>query len=248
MTQPTQTTQKKGLGPLAWIAIGCGGLIVIGILVATVGGIFVARKAKDVVQSFEENPAKAAAEMAVRINPELELVESDDDAGTMTIRNKETGEVATFNFKDIAEGKFSWETDEGKVEISADQDQSGGVSVKTDQGEARFGSGSGADIPDWVPRYTGTEPAGAFTSHGDGEENGMFSFETADSPKEVLDFFQTRLEEEGYEVNRQIFETAGQEPQGNLSAERSDPQRSVTVVASREDGKTSGAVTYSSRE
>ena len=36
--------------------------------------------------------------MMVRLNPELDLVEVDDDEGTMTIRNKRTDEVVTLDF------------------------------------------------------------------------------------------------------------------------------------------------------
>lgn len=247
MTQPQQT-QKKGLSPLAWIAIGCAGLVVLAIVAVTVGGVFVARKAKDVIEDFEENPARAAAQMVVRVNPELEMVESDDEAGTMTIRNTRTGEVATFDFDEIAEGKFSWETAEGRVEFDVTDEEGGGMKVTTDEGEARIGAGAGSQVPAWVPRYPGAEPQGAFTSKSGAEESGAFSFATNDSPSAVLDALQERLEDEGYEVTRQTFEAAGEEPQGSLTAERSDPQRTVSVVATREGSTTTAAVTYSSRQ
>jgi hypothetical protein len=240
--------EKKGLSPLAWIAIGCAGLVVIGILAVTVGGVFVARKAKDVIEDFEKNPAKAAAQAVVRFNPELEMVESDDEAGTMTVRNTRTGEVATLDFNEIAEGRFSWETAEGKVQLDVTDEEGGGLRMTTPEGEARIGGGAGAQVPDWVPRYPDTEIKGAYSSRSGEEESGAFSFETTDSPSEVLDSLQERLEDEGYEVTRQTYEAAGQEPQGSLSAERADAQRTITVVATRQGSTTTAAVTYSGRQ
>lgn len=79
---------KKGLSPLVWIGIGCGGLLLVGAVVLSVGGYFAVKTASDFVG---DNPAAAAAEAIVRINPELELVESDREGGTITVRESSTG-------------------------------------------------------------------------------------------------------------------------------------------------------------
>ena len=69
------TEKKKGLSTFAWIAIGCGGLIIVG-LVAVFGlGFFAFQKGKemvteatgsesfeDFVQDLQDNPAKVSAE------------------------------------------------------------------------------------------------------------------------------------------------------------------------------------------
>ena len=96
--------EKKGLSPWAWVAIGCGGLLVLFAIVVTMSGMFVAKKVGDYAEEFKENPA-AAAELLIKMNPELELVDSDREAGTMTIRNKEDGEVITVNYEDIEQGQ-----------------------------------------------------------------------------------------------------------------------------------------------
>ncbi len=93
---------RKGLHPLAWIAIGCGGLIVVGVVVAMVLGIFAAKKLGEV----GDNPAKAA-EWFIKMNPDLELVEHDESAGTMTVRQESTGETVTANSEDLKEGRSS---------------------------------------------------------------------------------------------------------------------------------------------
>ena len=105
MTEP-----KKGLSPLAWIGIGCGGLLLIGILVVSVGGYFAAKTVSDFVG---DNPAADAAEAIVRINPELELVESDREAGTITIREKSTGKEVTVNYSQLERGELVFGDGEG---------------------------------------------------------------------------------------------------------------------------------------
>ena len=91
---------KKGLPVWAWIGIGCGALSILVLVVLMVGGFFVARKVQDVAADFEENPAMATARMIVKLNPELEEVATDEEAGTITVRNRKTGEVITVNFEE----------------------------------------------------------------------------------------------------------------------------------------------------
>lgn len=73
----------------------------------------------DFVEGLEGNPARTIAETAIRMNPELELLSTDEDAGTITFRNKETGEEATLNFADIAEGRFTMTTSDGDFSVDA---------------------------------------------------------------------------------------------------------------------------------
>ncbi len=91
---------KKGLSPLAWVLIILGVVFVLMMGACVACGLVVTQAARELASDFEANPAKAMAELAVRANPDIELVESDDDAGTMTVRNTETGEELTLNFED----------------------------------------------------------------------------------------------------------------------------------------------------
>src|ERR1700712_1765267 len=86
---------KKALSPLAWVGIGCAVLFVIALLalggIGAIGSYFIKKQA----DKFEKNPTMAAAEMVVRLNPDLELVSSDEKTNTLTIKDKKTGEVTT---------------------------------------------------------------------------------------------------------------------------------------------------------
>ena len=104
---------KKGLPALAWIGIGCGVIILIGAIALVAGGVFVAKKVKDVAGDFEKNPALASARMIVKLNPEWEEVSTDDKAGTITVREKKTGKEMTFGLDDLAKGRVTLSS-EGK--------------------------------------------------------------------------------------------------------------------------------------
>jgi hypothetical protein len=77
------------------------------------------RSLSDIVERLEDSPARTMAETVIRMNSELELLSTDDDAGTITFRSSETGEEATLNFEDIAQGRFTMTTSEGEVSIDA---------------------------------------------------------------------------------------------------------------------------------
>ena len=136
MTEP-----KKGLSPLAWIGIGCGGLLLIGILVVSVGGYFAAKTVSDFVG---DNPAAAAAEAIVRINPELELVESDREAGTITIREKSTGKEVTVNYSQLERGELVFGDGEGEeVRVQSGTSGDGGpISITGSDGSSVSSSSS----------------------------------------------------------------------------------------------------------
>ena len=82
---PTPPAEKKS-GALKWVLIGCLAIILIGALLFGACSLFVAKKAKDFAGEMSDNPAMAAAEMIVRVNPEIELVSKDEMAQTLTIR------------------------------------------------------------------------------------------------------------------------------------------------------------------
>jgi hypothetical protein len=234
---------KKGLPVLAWVAIGCGGLVVLGGVALMLLGWFAVGKVKDVAGDFEDNPTKAAAEMIVRMNPELELVESDDDAGTLTIREKDSGKVITVNYDEIQEGRISFESEEGKVQIGATGEGEGAMTITTDEGETRIGAGG--DVPDWLPRHPATVASQSLMhTSGPSGDSGQASF-TVDAPaQEVAEFYRSALEGDGYEITT----TAHTSGEGSLTIVTGQREGS-TVAASvtEKDGQTQAVVQYSKK-
>jgi len=245
--QGTAPAAKKGLGPLAWVAIGCGALIVVGFIIFAAAGLFVAKKAGE----FAENPTKAAAELVVRMNPDLELVESDEDKGQITVRQKSTGEVATFDYSEIEEGRFRFKTDEGEMTVDASAEQDGGtVTIKTDEGVAQYSaSGEAGDVPDWVPLYPGaTKTVGGGSASTPDMAGGTVQFETGDEPRKVLDYYEEKLKEEGYQVFLQTMSSGEEGPQGNVIGEDRASKRTIHVMVTKEQGVTGLVIVYSQQK
>ncbi|HSL84482.1 MAG TPA: hypothetical protein VLF66_17045 [Thermoanaerobaculia bacterium] len=260
MTEPTAHTpppapgaapKKKGLSPLAWIGIGCGGLLLLAIIAFVVAGAiglsWLGGKAKE----FEANPAMASAKMMVRVNPELELVESDDEAGTLTIRNKKTGEVMTVGLDEIEEGRIRFQSEDGE-EITigmeeGDEEGEGAFTVRDREGKTRMriGAGGEQDIPSWVPRYEDASAQGTYYSESGGQISGGFSFETADSVDEVLAYFAEAFADAGLEETGRTSSQIGQGRYATINGEGGG--RTVGVMATSEGETTQVVVSYSER-
>ncbi len=233
-----QPAKKKGLSPLAWVGIGCGALALIALIAVGVGVMYVGKKARDLAGDFESNPAMAAAKLAVQLNPELEVVESDEQAGTLTIRNKETGEVMTFDLDEIQQGKLGVLTGEGEEATITFGAGEGGVEIEAEQEgkPSRRGAAAGAgadEIPSWVPIYPGTEPTSNFVSTTDEGTQGAFSLGTTDEPDEVLDWYADEVEGLGMTPERSTFSTPVSRG-GLVSGEAGGRQLNATVMSQDE--------------
>lgn len=244
---PPAPEKKKGLPPLAWVGIGCGALLVIALIVFVAGSMFVAKKVRDVAGDFESNPAMAAAELAVRLDPNLELVESDQEAGTLTVRNKQTGEEMTVNLDDIEQGRLSAITGEGEEQSVTWGQGEGGIEFTTEEGgtTSRIQIGAGSDeVPDWVPVYPGSEPAGTYLATTAEGASGLFSVTTGDAPEEVLDWYAGELEKLELTVERTSFATEVNRG-GTVTGRREGREVTVTVVS--QDGGTSAQVMFNDK-
>lgn len=242
--------QKKGIGTLAWVAIGCGVLILISFVAMSAIGWFASKKIKEVAGDFEANPAKAAAEVIVKMNPDLEMVESDDAEGTITVRQQSTGEIATFDYSQIKEGKLSFEA--GGEEIAIDVtggEEAGVLSVTTDEGEARFGAGAGAgDLPAWVPLYPGaSEPESTYTATNNEVASGLFTMKSDDDVDAVLNFYRSELESAGYEVNVSTFSGSDGGQAGNVNGRKAESDTTLNISAGSQEGATQITIQYSGK-
>lgn len=261
MTNGAPVEKKKGLSTLAWVAIGCGGLLVVGVFAVFGLGFFAVQKGKEMVteatgsNSFEDfvadlrdNPAKKTAETVIALNPELELVSTDDEAGTITFVNTTTGEEATLDFEDIAEGRFSMTTDEGEYRVDAADGGEGGVTLTGPDGqETRMGASTNLDdVPEWVPLYpaaTSTESTYAAKS-ADGV-NGIVTAKTADGAQKVVDHYKELFERDGWTIGNQSMTTAGGGSFGSIGGELKG--RTVNVSAAEQKGECHVTIHYNGK-
>jgi hypothetical protein len=247
MSNGTQAPERKGLGTLAWIGIGCGVLVVVVVIALVAVSWFVVGKARQVAGDFEDNPALAAARMIVKLNPELEEVAVDEEAGTITVRNTRTGEEVTVDFEDLEKGRISWKAGDQEVTIDASgEGEEGVVTVKGDEGEWKLTTGGGAasDIPDWVPLYPGTEPVSSNVFEGTDGVRGTCQLSTGDRASSVVDFYQDRLREAGFEVTVNRFSGSEGEEGGVVNAEHEASGRTVVVMVGPDAGGTTASVSF----
>lgn len=106
--------QKKGLGPLAWVGIGCGGLLVLAVIAFAVFAMVFGPKIKEIANEAQGNPTKAVASIMVRVGAgQAEMVAEDDANLRYTVKHKKNGKLTTvyFNKKknapEVIEGDFS---------------------------------------------------------------------------------------------------------------------------------------------
>jgi hypothetical protein len=224
--------------------------VIVVLIVVMVGGFFVARKVQDVAADFEKNPGLATARMIVKLNPELEEVSTDEDAGTMTIRNTKTGEEITVDFEDIEEGKFSFKTDKGEFSVDASEmKDSGSLKVTDDEGAVVFSTGGAVseDLPSWVPIFPGCEPTNRHTMSTEDEQTGGFRLETSASVAEALEFYRAALQKEGYEVSVNTY-TQDNAEGGMVNGSLDEQGRTVVAILNSEGGGTTTInVNYSQR-
>ncbi|MDZ4289382.1 MAG: hypothetical protein U0984_15570, partial [Prosthecobacter sp.] len=149
------TPPKKGLSGLAIAGIGCGGLFLLACLGGGVLAMRACSKVKEMAGDFQKNPAKAAATLMVKANPELELVSTNDAKGEITIKNKKTGEVTTMSFDEMSQGKFTVKDAKGnETTIDGSAVGQGRMTIKGPDGETVIGgSASETAPPAWIPTY-----------------------------------------------------------------------------------------------
>ena len=237
-------SDRKGLSPVAWIAIGCAGILVLVGAATFVGGIFIFKKAKNVVEEMESNPVLATAKLIAATNPDVELVAADEETQTVIFLNSKTGEEFTFNYQDIEEGKFSFTSDEGTFDVDASGEE-GRLTVTSDDGTTILGSGvSLENFPDWLPMYPGTSAEGTFFTETPDGEMGAYVVRIGDGLKTVMDYYVDELESAGLEIAQRTTMPTGTV----LVASSPDNTRTVTITGSVEAGEVKMMVNFTEKK
>jgi hypothetical protein len=212
--------------PIVWILVIVGGLFVLGGIAVVGTGLFVAHKVRQAgldPDLMQRNPGLAVTKLLAAVNPGVEVLNTDDGNGRITIRDRKTGKVMTMSFDDAKNGRFSFSA----------EDENG----KTARME--FG-GSAAKLPSWIPAYPGSNPQVAVTASGDEGEGGTFNFNTSDSPEKVMQFYQDKFKDMGMQVTNFTGTSAG----GMVTGADDNNHRTLNVVVGGSSGSTSVTVTY----
>jgi hypothetical protein len=224
----------RKISPLAWVLIIILSLCFLGFASCAVFGLYVAHKVKQAgidPDLWRSNPGLAVGKILAATNPNVEVVRSDEGAGTVTIRDKRTGKETTMTFDQARNGKFS---------ITADDDHGGTATMQ-------FGGAANTnDLPSWVPKYPGSEGTSTFALKGsgaDGSDGGSFTFTTPDSSDKVMQFYRDKVQDLGLKVK--MSSTSGDTSM--IVATEDGDKRSLTVIIGSHPGSTSASVTYGSK-
>ena len=223
---------KRKTSPLVWILVVVLGLFVLGGIVTVAGGMFLFHKARQAgldPDLIQRNPGLAVTKMIAAANPDVDVLKTDDGAGTITLRDKKTGKVMTMSFDEAKKGKITF-TEEGDGNKTA---------------TLNFGTSTGK-LPSWVPSYPGGKVQGTFSVTGTGSdgEGGTFAVTTQDSAAKVLAYYQDTLKAQGMTIA--LNTTA---PDGGMVVAQDDAKKqSVTVVVGSGSEGTTVNVTFGTRK
>ncbi len=220
--------------PIVWVLVALAGIIVLFMVGAIgVGALFLhkARQAGLDTDLVRRNPAAAIARMAAIANKNVEILGEDDNAGTITLRDRHSGKTVTMSFDQVKNGiRFSADDDNGKTAVM------------------EFGGGS-AKLPSWVPNYPGSNGHATFSvrgsdDHGSGE-GGNYTFTTSDPPSKVMAFYQDKAKDLGLHTKV----TASTDEGGMIVATEEPGNRSLTVVVGQDhSNNTTVNVTYADKQ
>ncbi|MGA2263177.1 MAG: zinc ribbon domain-containing protein [Acidobacteriota bacterium] len=234
---------KKKRGPLFWVLLGCGGLVVIGAVIITASVLYfmhVAKQAGIDPELMKKNPALATAKIMASMNPNIEIVSVDEVHGILKVRDKKTGKIMNMNLADAQKGKISFEDEQGKkVEIQAKgEGDKASLEIKSPEGSLRMG-GTGGQLPDWLPSYPRAVGSGTFALNTKEGNAGSFTFLTKDAAADVASFYEEALKNKGFEVQRTPTQAFEKGSVILITAKESSSQRSATVsIAAMPDGTT----------
>ena len=233
---------SKKTNPLVWVLVGILGLFLVIGMVVIAGGIFVAKK----VQDAASNPALAAAQLMAAANPDIEIVSSNESAGTITLREKSTGKTITVDFDQIKEGKLTFEGEGQTVTIGGSEE---GLKIDNSDGSSvQIGATASAKLPEWLPAYPGATAQGTFAMQGSGENAATVSFTTKDAVERVAKHYEEALKAAGLTPSVNIMSQDGQTSGAMIAAESADKKRSAVVsIGTGEEGQTVG-ITYSDKK
>ncbi len=248
---PDVSNPKKGLHPMAYVGIGCGGLLLIG----TVAGGILISKLVNKTSEFIQDPTMALAALVVQSSPDLELVQSDSDSGILQVKVESTGETITIDRAQIESGKFSYtkvnaDGTEEITNIDFSGAENGEISITDGEGDSIFQSGEQTpdSIPDWVPAYPGaTNVNGTFKATINGTESGSFSLKTTDSPSEVLNTYKPLLEDIGFTVTTQGVTKNGKREQSILTGKDTAASQTINLIIIPTNEGSSIQATYSTQ-
>ncbi len=232
-----------------WVLGGCLGLLLLGGAVTAIIGYFAVQKAKEVAGDFENRPVFTAAKALVMLNPDIELVNADEDTQKITIREKSSGKTITVSLDDLKEGRISFTDEKGEQYTLQTEGEHGGVRVEGPDGQQVFSAQSGSNIefPDWAPIPAGTYSSSAKTTTTEGTI-WVVTVDTESTVQQLANQLEKDLTARGFRVTGKSITTTGDGSALMFSAVSADGKRTITAMGGSKSGTPKVEVIYSAQE
>jgi len=241
--------KSSGSKVLFWILGIVLGLIMLSVGTCAVIGFYAVHKAKQAgldTELMKKNPGYAGAKIAMTMNPEVEIVSSDDEAGTMVIRSKKDGKVVTMKF-DPEKKSMVIVDDKGQTTtMSTGEGSEGSFEVKSSEGTMKMGASSDK-APAWVPEYPGSSPQNTYSASNANEQAGSYTFVTADAVDKVMSFYGESLKSSGFAVSNMTSNSEGKAG-GIVTGENKANRCTVMVSLETDTDGTHVNVAYSVKQ
>lgn len=227
--------------PVRWVLTGMAVMALFVVALVSAGGYFAyhaARNAGVDLDLLRRKPVFAMTKLAVARNPNLEVVSTDENADTVTARDRNTSLVAAYRYDLDKRSLAVVGGDPTQARIAPAGQGVNSFEMRGPDGSMRFGPAAAESVPDWIPVYRGGTLQGtATTSLAEGEQN-SFTFNTKDAPIEVLSFYENALKGSGFTVNVAITGTDGVMLQG----EADGGKRTVVITLHSSNAGTEGSI------
>ncbi len=249
---PPGMPPRKGTSPLVWVLVAVGAIVLLIILALGGSAYYVMHKMRQAGVSkdlMQRNPALATARLMAALNPGIEVLGADENRQILTVRDKRSGKVYSVNFEDAKKGKFVFSEDGKNVVVTASgQGPNGSIDIKSsDGGSVKFGGGTAADIPSWVPQYPGSKPENSYSATQQNESGGMFHFNIKDSVDSVMKFYEEQIRASGLRVTNSTTSHGTAGVAGVIGAE-GDGGKQMSVMVAEDKGESGVTVTYSTKK
>ncbi len=205
---------RRGTSPFVVVLIVILSMAALGIAAVVGTGLYIAH----------HGGGYALARMIAAANPNVEVVRTDEGAGTITLRDRRNGKEVTLTFDDARRGGIRF--------LAEDNRKSASVQI-----------GGQAQPPVWVPAYPGAHVEPVFAASGESDqgigEAGSFTLTTADDAAKVRAFYEAQARQLGMRVVKEH----GKEPT-TITAKDDEEKRGFTVLVMPHLGGTTVNVTY----
>jgi hypothetical protein len=226
--------EKKGMSPLAWILVGCGGLVLIGGIAFGIFLFWAGKKVKTLAEEAEKDPGLLLAKTIGATNPEIEFVGREGEM--YTFRNEKTGEEISISLDDLKQGKISVTSAEGTSELTFSE-ENGQAEFKMETPDGSYTSSGGGDLsqlPEWLSLPEGAEVMSHIHQNTSTQTGGMLTLKLAGDLDSSAAYYRQSMAGQGFELAESSF-SSGDNHTLHLQGKNEALRRSLNVTLSSGD-------------